>query len=230
MLNDELYKRNNQNHHLMSKQIIGEFAHRFKWHPDGSDSLLDIGCGPGDVTNDVILPLLPEQFNRIVCSDISERMIGAARTTVRNPKAAFEVLDIGIPLEESNSTWATPFDHVTSFFCLHWVQDQRQALLNIFKLLVPGGNCLLTFVGGYSGFTVFAKMAQLPRWAPYMQNLQQFTPPTQYSSDIAGDIKSYMQEVGFSEYDVEVRDEKWEFDGIDNFKCELSFDNKIVNI
>lgn len=200
----------------MNKQIIDEFSPKFKWRPNGHDSLLDIGCGPGDVTADLILPMLPQEFSRLVCSDISEQMVSVARKTVQSPKAAFEVLDIGCPMDES--VWTTPFDHITSFFCLHWVHDQRQALLNIYNLLNPDGDCLLVYVGSANGYTIFTELAKRPRWAPYLQDVHKHIPPFQFSCNAAQDLENILRDVGFSEYEVRLRNEYCEFDGIDHVK------------
>lgn len=121
MFNIELYQRYNKLQRDGCKKILDEFSPIFKWRPDGKDSLLDIGCGPGDVTNDVIVPFLPKNFSRLVCADISEKALNTARTKVQSQKAAFEILDVGSPLNES--VWTTRFDHITLFYCLHWIQS-----------------------------------------------------------------------------------------------------------
>lgn len=217
MLNSENYSRNNKLQRQANQQIIDEFSHRFKWRPDGYDSLLDIGCGTGDATADVILPLLPQKFNRLVCADISDKMLSIARTKVRSSKAAFEVLDIGRPLDQS--VWSKPFDHITSFFCLHWVHEQRQAMQNIYDLLSPGGDCLLAYVGSSMGYTVFSELAKRPRWAPHLQDVHKHIPVFQFSNNIAEYLESIMEDVGFSDYSVQIRDKYWEFDGIEKLKC-----------
>lgn len=217
MLNTKLYKQNNQYHHFMSKQLLDEFSPRFNWRPDGQDSLLDIGCGPGDVTADVILPLLPNDFSRLVCADISEKYLNDARLVVRNAKASFQVLDIGTPLD--GNVWTKPFDHITSFNCLHWIQDKRPVMKNIFNLLNPGGNCLLANVCQYSGFTIFNRLAKQPRYSPYMQDIEKFMPPFQFSENPSEEIENILNDIGFSEFTVEIKQDSWTFNGMENLKC-----------
>lgn len=61
------------------KQDISEFVNEFRslinWKNGGTDSLLDIGCAGGDVTVDILKPMLPENYSRIVGVDISGTMI-----------------------------------------------------------------------------------------------------------------------------------------------------------
>lgn len=219
MLNGELYKKNNQIHRLVNKQIIDEFSPRFVFRSDGRDSLLDIGCGSGDITADFILPVLPKQFSRLVCADISDEALTTARKTIHNTKAAFQYMDIGEPLDAS--VWTTTFDHITSFFCMHWVPDQRQAMKNIYDLLNSGGDCLMAHLCSYSGYTVFTELAKRPRWASRLQDINDFIPPFQFSRNPEQEMKNIMQEVGFTEFHVQVRDTRWEFNGMENIKCKL---------
>lgn len=225
MIHGSLYKRISQHQRLVCKQIIDEFAHKFKWRPKGHDTIMDIGCGTGDLIADCILPILPQQFSRLVCSDISSEMISIASETVRSPKASFEILDIGVPLDES--VWSEPFDHITSFYCLHWTSDQLQVMKNIYNLLSPSGDCLLTFVCSHPAFAIYHQLSKRPRWSQYMQDIHKLIPPFQFSENAAKDLDTIMHKVGFCERSVQVRDISWEFDGLDHLKCKcIYFDRK----
>lgn len=110
-------------------------------------SLLDIGCGSGDVTLEIITKVLPEYFERLVGVDLSEEMIRFARDHNSHPCISFEQLDIGLELEKQKLRDIEPFDHITSFNCLHWVTSgQPTTVANMFNLLKPGGDMLLLFV------------------------------------------------------------------------------------
>ena len=54
--------------------IMSEFREHFV-ESSNKKTLLDVGCGSGDVLVDTILPKLPENFIEIVGVDISDEMI-----------------------------------------------------------------------------------------------------------------------------------------------------------
>lgn len=123
MYKAKLYKTANELQRTDNKMVLSEFKNALKWK--GNDTLLDIGCGSGDVTVDMILPLMPSNFSLLMGVDVSNEMIKFARENYMNsvPKARFEQLDIGHPIIQS--PLVEQFDHITSFFCLHWIQNQR---------------------------------------------------------------------------------------------------------
>lgn len=190
----------------------------FQIRPDGRDSLLDVGCGTGDITADYILPVLPKQFSRLVGGDISESMLSVARKTVTNSKVSFEILDIERPID--NHIFSTPFDHITSFFCLHFVKDQRQGFLNIYNLMKTGGDCLLAYVFSHPVYTVLNQLSKYPRWDPYLKDIDSWIPPFQFSNDPIAPLERIMNDIGFSECNVHVRDVSGSYDGIDSLKGE----------
>ncbi|KAH6924492.1 hypothetical protein HPB50_018955 [Hyalomma asiaticum] len=65
----------------------------FTTKPESSQQFLDVGCGPGDFTRDVLLPhCLP--CRRIVGVDFSREMIEYARSNSAHEKIDFAVVDL----------------------------------------------------------------------------------------------------------------------------------------
>lgn len=121
-----------------SRQTLEDYATSFKWRAGGGDSVLDAGCGPGDVTATVVLPFLPENFKRLVGADVSKEMVEFCRKTHKHPKLTFEQFKVDEELEKQPFAKVEPFDHIFSFYCLHFVQKQKLCLQNFYKLLNPG--------------------------------------------------------------------------------------------
>lgn len=120
-----MYQKGNKLQRHDAEQIIKEYSHRLQWRFDGRDTLLDIGTGPGDVLIDFIYAIMPKQFGRIVGSDVSPKMIDYAQDVYKSyGKCEFKVLDIGTEKDLPNDM-REQFDHVTSFYCLHWIQNQK---------------------------------------------------------------------------------------------------------
>jgi trans-aconitate 2-methyltransferase len=125
------------------------------------DLVLDVGCGDGYLTHEMAA-MAPDGC--VVGIDPSRRMIAAARAA-------------GIPA--ASGPWfvaadarllpfGAHFDVVVSFNALHWVPEQRQALLQIASVLKPGGRALIQVVcaGDRPSLEAVAmQTCQNPRWA-----------------------------------------------------------------
>lgn len=120
-----LYHRANGLQRRDAEEILDEFGHLLKWREDGKDSLLDVGSGCGDVLVDFVIPLIPQNFVIILGTDISEQMVRFARKIYSGRKnVSFDRLDIGGDVQQFMSKWGR-FNHITSFYCLHWIRNQR---------------------------------------------------------------------------------------------------------
>ncbi|KAF0770692.1 juvenile hormone acid O-methyltransferase-like, partial [Aphis craccivora] len=54
------------------------------------NNVLDIGCGPGDVTSDILYPLLKNKINQLVGVDKSIEMIEYAKKTYECSNIKFQ--------------------------------------------------------------------------------------------------------------------------------------------
>ena len=137
MNNARLYKKSNALQKRDAEEVVNEFSHLFENSFDGSDfSLLDVGCGAGDVLVDLVLPKLQSRFVEVVGIDISQEMIKYASEKYRNKFLKFMKVDIESDflssstntfIEAQNMGQLKPesFSFITSFYCLHWIQNQR---------------------------------------------------------------------------------------------------------
>lgn len=99
-----------------------------------SPLVLDIGCGDGRATRELILPLLKAQ--KVVGIDPSKNMLALANLSYKNiPSLSFAEGGFQTLREQKS------YDVVTSFFALHWVPQEEQALAvkNMANALKPGG-------------------------------------------------------------------------------------------
>lgn len=220
MHNADLYHDANGEQRRDAEEVIKDYADRLKWRSDGTDSLLDIGSGSGDVTIDYLLPILPKTFSRLTGFDLSDEMVEYARTKYATPRISFEQFDIGVPLEEQAQRDVEPFDHVTSFYCLHWVQNQKEAVQNMYKLYKPGGDLLLLVLAHHPTFEIYRKMAKSERWAKYMADVEYFVTPYEDSEQPGKDFDRLLVESGFRTHKVETREKEYTFKGIKALKSE----------
>nr|XP_016927888.1 juvenile hormone acid O-methyltransferase [Drosophila suzukii] len=221
-----LYQHANQVQRHDAKLILDEFASTLQWRSDGEDALLDVGSGSGNVLMDFVRPLLPIR-GQLVGTDISSQMVGyASKHYQREERTRFQVLDIGC--EQLPEELSGRFDHVTSFYCLHWVQNLKGALGNIYNLLKPeGGDVLLAFLASNPVYEVYKILKTNEKWSSYMQDVEQFISPLHHSLNPGEEFSQLLTDVGFIQHNVEIRNEVFVYEGVrtvkDNVKAICPF-------
>jgi len=171
-----LYSECSLDHQREAAFLFDMYQRGLRWGHE--ESVLDIGCGTGDVTLNVILQRLPPHFIKLVGVDVSGEMIKFARSKWKEERrVSFELVDIGSPSLPPSLPPAS-FDKVFSFFCLHWVRDRRQVARNIRQLLVEGGQALLVLATRNETYQAWDTIAKDETWKPYLKEVQ--TPLNEY--------------------------------------------------
>ncbi|XP_015516850.1 juvenile hormone acid O-methyltransferase [Neodiprion lecontei] len=203
----ELYIKANLSQRNDASNITAEFREELK---QMSGRCLDIGSGPGDVVMDFILPRINPNAT-IVCSDISEAMVKYGTDKYGgNNRMTYIKLDIETPNLPSNLV--QQFNHITSFYCLHWCQNMRKVFENIFNLLRPGGTCLLLFVANDASTNAYKTLAAMPRYKPYMTDADSYIPFYQHPDRQDKTPKILLQEIGFEVCHCSRRQKSYVFD------------------
>ncbi|XP_037272438.2 juvenile hormone acid O-methyltransferase [Rhipicephalus microplus] len=166
------YAKHNIIQRRYSQSVLDFCRLAFSTEPDPSQQFLDVGCGTGDFTRDVLMPqCLP--CRRIVGVDCSREMVEYARRHSAHEKLRFELLDIC-----ADVTWFLEkfgqFERVYSFFCLHWVDDISAAFKNISRLMSATGECLLVFSAAQEPVELCKVAVRMYPWAKYSETLQKF--------------------------------------------------------
>jgi trans-aconitate 2-methyltransferase len=120
-------------------------AHQKEWgtsliadlHLQGTEHVLDLGCGDGVLTSR-LADLLPG--GQVVGIDSSRGMINTAQTKMRE-NLRFLLMDI------NDLNFREEFDVVFSNATLHWVKDHRRLYENVGRALRPGGWLRFNFAG-----------------------------------------------------------------------------------
>ena len=126
MNNAELYTSCHDLQTRDATQVLSEYINSMSWKT--GDRVLDLGCGPGCVTSQVLMPRLPADFSLVVGMDVSADMIQQANRTYTHPKLRFAQFDLSKGTESTSELWLPGFDKIFSFYCLHWIPDQRYYL------------------------------------------------------------------------------------------------------
>lgn len=103
----------------------------------GDESILDLGCGDGVLTEQLSL-LVPN--GKVVGIDASEGMIDTARQLQKH-NLQFQLMNM------TYIDFRDEFDVIFSNAALHWVKDHSLLLKRSFAALKPGGRILWNFAG-----------------------------------------------------------------------------------
>ncbi|XP_011685176.1 PREDICTED: NADH dehydrogenase [ubiquinone] 1 alpha subcomplex assembly factor 5-like [Wasmannia auropunctata] len=166
---------------------------------------MDVGCGPGDITKEILLPAIGSNA-QLIGTDISESMIKYANETFSEKRLQYEVLDIVI--KNLPKKYISEFEHIFSFYTLHWCSDIRQAFENIYQMLRPNGTMLLSITVSHDIFEVLKFLTQDIRFAQYMPNMikNNMILPYQELKNARKEIKKLLQSVGFKVHHCSLRD------------------------
>jgi trans-aconitate 2-methyltransferase len=103
----------------------------------GDETVLDAGCGTGQVTAS-LLARLPR--GRVVALDGSEAMLAAARERFAgDPRVRFVHADLAAPLPSA----VGGVDAIVSTSTLHWVRDHDALWRHLAAVLRPGGQLVV---------------------------------------------------------------------------------------
>ncbi|XP_011136436.2 juvenile hormone acid O-methyltransferase-like [Harpegnathos saltator] len=192
MVNPSKYSQVNiQRVHV--QRLIDEFEEEIK-HMSGK--CMDIGCGPGDLTRDILLPALDSKAV-VTGTDISDSMITHAKKVYGDEiRLKFDLLDI--ETKDLPKKYISEYDHVFTFYVLHWCPNIRQAIENIYHLLRPGGTILGLTVVSHDAFDIFYKLSQNIRYKSYIKHVSNFIPPFYNSVEPQKELKTLFKSVGFN--------------------------------
>ena len=134
---------------------------------EGSERVLDVGCGDGKITAE-IATRLPRGM--VLGVDASPDMINFASShfgPATRPNLRFEVADARF------LPFRSEFNMVVSFNALHWVPEQDAALRSIRSAMTSDGRALLRLVPAgerKSLENVIEETRQSSKWADYFQD------------------------------------------------------------
>jgi trans-aconitate methyltransferase len=170
---------------------------------EGSERILDVGCGDGKITA-AIAARVPR--GSVLGVDPSRDMIAFASSHFGPPahvNLRFEVADARqLPCREE-------FDLVVSFNALHWVPEQAKALESIRAVLKPAGRALLRLVPQGPRKCLeeaIEEVRQRPRWAGYFGGFR--APWVHFPPE---DYRALAERCGFKVLRLHVVDRAWDF-------------------
>ncbi|CAB3223296.1 unnamed protein product [Arctia plantaginis] len=212
MNNANLYQQSNSIQKRDALACLEKHAPKMKWK-NNNNRIIDIGCGDGTVTN-MLKKYIPTDF-KLLGSDTSESMVDYANKHHCNEQTSFTVLDIAGDLPEGMKG---NFDHVFSFYVLHWVIDQKRAFKNIFDLLDQDGECFMIFLACNPIYDIYRILSRKNKWCAWLKDVEKYISPYHDSEEPDKEIMKMMAEIGFVDIDVECKDMIFMYNDMDTIR------------
>ncbi|KAK5642680.1 hypothetical protein RI129_008847 [Pyrocoelia pectoralis] len=175
-------------------ETFNNFENRINWKDNCR--ILDVGCGPGNVTHDFILPTLPKSTKEIIGIDISTDFIKYANLHYgNNPILSYKVMDIvngEVPREYEGY-----FDYTISAFSFQQIYNQKAAFQNIKTMLKPGGEMICYFPTTTNTFDVYNVLSKQEKWKRYLHDYALNCSPYKDSHNVESEIGSFLSDMGF---------------------------------
>ncbi|XP_046991470.1 juvenile hormone acid O-methyltransferase-like [Schistocerca americana] len=191
-----LYARHGAKVFETAGAFLDELWPRLTW-PDPPLPALDVGCGTGEVSRQVIAARLPSGV-RLIATDVSPAMLKHADKHNALPGVIqYDVYDAASRHLEQTRAWEhAPYGKIFTVYSMHWIPDNRRAILNMYKLLASGGEAVFVMMAT-SPFLAHDIVGKDPRWSKYMQDVELFLSPYHYSKDPTADFLQLLLDAGF---------------------------------
>ncbi|MBI2077344.1 MAG: methyltransferase domain-containing protein [Euryarchaeota archaeon] len=142
----------------------------------GDESVLDAGCGPGALTED-ILAKVPR--GRVQAVDRDPSMAERARTRLARFGARVKVIEADLLHLEG----VEPVDVIVSNAVLHWIEDHDAVLETFVHHLKPGGQVLIQCGGEGNLERARAVAEEILAAAEFAKHFRGWKPPWHYEDD-----------------------------------------------
>ncbi len=176
----------------------------------GTERILDIGCGDGKLTAELAKRV---KYGQVVGIDNSREMIELARE--KYPPSQFPNLRFMV-MDARELSFSNEFDVAFSNAALHWIKDHRPVLNGVYRSLKSGGVFLFQMGGkGNAQLIVetFEKVISSVKWSGYFKDFK--FPYGFYGIE---EYKRLMKDIGFEVVRIELIEKIMEFNDIDGLK------------
>lgn len=174
---------------------------------NGSENILDIGCGDGKITAEIAQMVT----GRVIGVDSAKQMVSLA-----NSQSA---ADLKLEFRQMNATnldFNAEFDLVFSNAVLHWIRDHRAVLAGIQRSLKTGGRVVLSMGGKGNAAEIMPIVDDLIRCDRWRTCFEDFVFP--YAFYGIEDYEQWLPEAGLQAKRIELVSKDMVHDSLDALK------------
>jgi trans-aconitate 2-methyltransferase len=178
-------------------------------HLRGDEHILDVGCGDGKVTAEIVRAVPRGTVTGI---DASTEMIAFAKKTF--PENEFPSLGFHF-MDAREIQLVQRFDLVFSNAALHWVDNHQKFLSGAAAVLKPGGRLVVSCGGKGNAQDVFVALRpelRLKQWREYFRIL-----PEPYFFYAPEEYKKWLAQSGFRVQSVQLTPKDATYPGAEGF-------------
>lgn len=159
----EDYQKSSSQQQKWARELIAKF------HLQGDERLLDIGCGDGKVTAEIASYL---KNGSVLGIDSSKEMIKLAQETFTSQ----EYHNLSFQIKDARELdFEAEFDLIFSNAALHWIKNHQPVLVKIQRSLKPGGRILIQMGGRGNGrgvLDVADDIIKEEKWKSYFKDFK----------------------------------------------------------
>ncbi|GIY61604.1 methyltransf_25 domain-containing protein [Caerostris darwini] len=182
--------------HLQSVQdFLLDVADKANIRTTAKQVVLDVGCGPGMGTKELMLPLVQEHLEKFYAFDVSPVMIEIAKQKNSDKNIEYFVAD----MEDWKQLerWEGRITTLMSIHCFNWVRDQRKAFEDVKKLLKPNGVACLLFPLQATFYDAVEDIKVHPKWKDSLMGVDDRIPESHKKKWDSKHYLDIVQELGF---------------------------------
>jgi len=147
---------------------------------NGDETVMDAGCGSGDVTAH-LLEKLP--LGRVLAVDGSPSMVDKAREKLGDDRVEYLCQDLAtLQIDER-------VDHVFSNATFHWIQDHDALFSRLRQAIEPGGMLVAQCGGRGNVAEIVAALEQVTREEPFAEYVGQVESPWNFAGPDETEIR-----------------------------------------